>query len=58
MAKNNSLLAELVGRQVSIGISEPWDFGEEVSTSNFSGTIIDVYVSTHIRQHSERTVEY
>jgi len=58
MAKIISQLADLVGNQVAIVISEPWGFSDEVASSTPTGTITDVYVSVHIRRSSEKETEY
>ena len=58
MVKNNSYLVGLVGRQVAVEISDPWEFRDEVGLSTFTGTITDVYTSTHLRKSSEKETEY
>jgi hypothetical protein len=58
MMKNNSHHDSLVGHQVSIGISEPWEFEDEVGSSTFTGTITDVFVSIHLRKSSKKETEY
>ena len=58
MKKTISKPAILVESQISIGISEPWEFEDEVGSSTFTGTITDVYVSTHFRKSSEKETEY
>jgi hypothetical protein len=58
MTKIVSKLAGLVGSSISMGISEPLEFEVEVGSSTFTGTITDVYVSTHLRMSFEKETEY
>ena len=58
MLKNNSYLDGIIDCQVTIGISEPWEFKDEVGSSTFTGTITDVYMSVHLRKFSEKETEY
>ena len=58
MTKIASKLAILLGNPISIGISEPWEFEDEVGSSKFKGTITDVYVFTHLRKSSEKEIEF
>ncbi|MBW2489774.1 MAG: hypothetical protein JRE65_01320 [Deltaproteobacteria bacterium] len=57
MTKSISKLARFVDSQISIEISEPWEFKDEVGSSTFTGTISDIYVSTHLRKSSEKETE-
>ena len=54
---NNSHHSALVGRHLSLVISEPWEFEDEAPSPAFAATITDVYVSYHARQHSEKLIE-
>ena len=58
MVNNNSFFSGLINGQVSVKISEPWEFEDEVGSSILSGTIADVYKSTHLRKSSQKTTEY
>jgi len=56
--KKNSHYDSHIGHQVSIEISEPWEFEDEVGSSTFTGKITDIYVSTHLRKSSEKKTEH
>jgi len=58
MVKNNFYLDGFIDCQVSVVISDPWEFKDDVGSSTFTGTITGVYMSTHIRKPSEKETEY
>jgi hypothetical protein len=58
MMEDNSHLEGLIDHQVSIGISEPWEFEDQVGSSTFTGAITDIYTSRHLRQSFKKETEY
>jgi hypothetical protein len=53
MKEANSPLAKLIGRRVSMGISEPWEFGNAVPDCRLVGEIVAVHIVTQIRGPKE-----